>query len=48
VLRETYELLTPPKKFIIINNKAHGTDLLNTDAKDEFIETLVEFLESLG
>jgi alpha/beta superfamily hydrolase len=46
-MKENYQLLAAPKQFKLINNKVHGTDLLNTDARDEFIDILVDFLENL-
>ena len=46
-MKENYQLLSAPKQFKSINNKAHGTNLLNTDARDEFIDILVDFLENL-
>ena len=42
-----YALLPEPKEFKTINNPAHGTNLLHTDAAEEFMGILVEFLESL-
>jgi alpha/beta superfamily hydrolase len=46
-MNESYKLLPMPKEFKTINAKAHGTDLLHTDAADEFNEILVDFLESV-
>jgi len=44
-LETTYQLLPDPKQFEFINQKAHGTEMLNTG--DELRDILVDFLESL-
>ena len=42
-----YQVLQIPKQFKTLADKAHGTDLLNTDSWDELSSILVEFLEGL-
>jgi pimeloyl-ACP methyl ester carboxylesterase len=45
VLEETYKLMPEPKQYVFINQKKHGTEMLNTD--DQLRDTLVEFLEGI-
>jgi len=45
VLEETFELIPEPKQYVFINQKKHGTEMLNTD--DQLRDTLVEFLEGI-
>jgi pimeloyl-ACP methyl ester carboxylesterase len=45
-MKETYQVLPAPKQFELINEKRHGTQMLNTG--DELRDILVEFLEGLG
>jgi pimeloyl-ACP methyl ester carboxylesterase len=47
-MSEVYQVLPMPKQFQTLTDTAHGTDLLNTDSKDEFRDILVEFLEGIG
>lgn len=44
-LREDYVVIPDPKQFVFINQKAHGTEMLNTD--DQLRDVLVEFLQDL-
>jgi pimeloyl-ACP methyl ester carboxylesterase len=44
-MKETYQLLAAPKRFELINEKRHGTEMLNTG--DELRDILVNFLENL-
>jgi pimeloyl-ACP methyl ester carboxylesterase len=44
-MKENYQLLPAPKQFELINEKRHGTEMLNTG--DELRDMLVEFLENL-
>ena len=44
-LETTYQLLPDPKQFVFINQKAHGTEMLNTG--DELRDILVEYLDDL-
>lgn len=44
-MKETYQLLPAPKQFELINEKRHGTEMLNTG--DELRDILVDFLENL-
>jgi len=44
-MKENFQLLLAPKQFELINEKRHGTEMINTG--DELRDMLVEFLESL-
>ena len=44
-MKENYQLLPVPKQFEQINEKRHGTEMLNTG--DELRDILVDFLENL-
>lgn len=45
---EAYKTLPMPKQFKTFSDPAHGTNLFKSDVGEEFRDTLVEFLESLG
>lgn len=44
-LEQAYKLMPEPKQYVYINQKKHGTEMLNTD--DQLRDTLVEFLEGI-
>jgi alpha/beta superfamily hydrolase len=44
-LENAYKLMPDPKQYVYINQKKHGTEMLNTD--DQLRDTLVEFLEGI-
>lgn len=44
-VEDGYKLLPEPKQYVYINQKKHGTEMLNTD--DQLRDTLVEFLEGI-
>jgi pimeloyl-ACP methyl ester carboxylesterase len=45
-LRGAYETMPDPKQYVFINQKAHGTEMLNTD--DQLRDTLVTFLDGIN
>ena len=45
-LRGAYEIMPDPKQYVFINQKAHGTEMLNTD--DQLRDILVTFLDSIN
>ena len=46
-MSKDYQILPMPKEFKTLADTAHGTDLLNTDSREEFSNILVEFLDGL-
>lgn len=45
-LKSAYEILPDPKQYVFINQKAHGTEMLNTD--DQLRDILVAFLAGIN
>jgi pimeloyl-ACP methyl ester carboxylesterase len=45
-LRGAYEIMPEPKQYVFINQKAHGTEMLNTD--DQLRDILVAFLDGIN